>query len=79
MIGGSLDRAMDVAATLEVRGFASARRAPRVSRPWSRHDIAFLVSAAAVLAPGAGGARRGGERSTPIPNFTRRQRRARSC
>jgi energy-coupling factor transport system permease protein len=49
VVGGSLDRAMDVAATLEVRGFASARRAPRVSRPWSRHDIAFLVSAVAVL------------------------------
>jgi energy-coupling factor transport system permease protein len=50
VIGGSLDRAMDVAATLEVRGFATARRAPRLSRPWSRHDIAFLGSAVAVLA-----------------------------
>jgi energy-coupling factor transport system permease protein len=49
VIGGSLDRAMDVAATLEVRGFASARRAPRLSRPWSRHDFAFLVSAVTVL------------------------------
>src|SRR5271157_3142758 len=49
VIGGSLDRAMDVAATLEVRGFARARRAPRLSRPWSRHDIAFAVSAAAIL------------------------------
>jgi energy-coupling factor transport system permease protein len=50
MIGGSLDRAMDVAATLELRGFSSAQRAPRLSRPWSRHDVAFLVSAVAVLA-----------------------------
>jgi energy-coupling factor transport system permease protein len=50
VVGGSLDRAMDVAATLEVRGFASARRAPRMSRPWSRHDIAFLVSAVAIVA-----------------------------
>ncbi|HEV3282832.1 MAG TPA: energy-coupling factor transporter transmembrane component T [Solirubrobacteraceae bacterium] len=49
VVGGSLDRAMDVAATLEVRGFAGARRAPRLSRPWSRHDAAFLVSALAVL------------------------------
>jgi energy-coupling factor transport system permease protein len=49
VIGGSLDRAMDVAATLEVRGFATARRAPRLSRPWSRHDMAFLASALAVL------------------------------
>jgi energy-coupling factor transport system permease protein len=49
VIGGSLDRAMDVAATLEVRGFAAARRAPRVSRSWSRHDIAFATSAALIL------------------------------
>jgi energy-coupling factor transport system permease protein len=50
VVGGSLDRAMDVAATLELRGFATARRAPRLVRPWSRHDIAFLLSAATVLA-----------------------------
>jgi len=50
VIAGSLDRAMDVAATLELRGFAAARRAPRRPRPWSRHDLAFLASAAAVLA-----------------------------
>jgi len=49
VVGGSLDRAMDVAATLELRGFATARRAPRLWRPWSRHDIAFAASAAAIL------------------------------
>ena len=33
---------IDVAATLEVRGFATARRAPRRARgPRSRHDLAF--------------------------------------
>jgi energy-coupling factor transport system permease protein len=50
IVGGSLDRAMDVAATLEVRGFATARRAPRIHRPLSRHDLAFLASALALLA-----------------------------
>lgn len=50
VVSGSLDRAMDVAATLEVRGFASARRAPRSPRALSRHDIAFSVSALAVIA-----------------------------
>ena len=46
---GALDRAVDVAATLEVRGYGAARRAPRGGgRPWSRHDIAFAVSAAAL-------------------------------
>jgi energy-coupling factor transport system permease protein len=49
VVSGSLDRAMDVAATLEVRGFANASRAPRMARPWSRHDVAFLASAVAIL------------------------------
>jgi energy-coupling factor transport system permease protein len=47
---GALDRATDVAATLEVRGYGSARRPPRMPEPWSRHDIAFLTSAAALVA-----------------------------
>jgi energy-coupling factor transport system permease protein len=42
---GALDRATDVAATLEVRGFAGTARPPRRTRPWSRHDSAFLASA----------------------------------
>ena len=50
VLTGSLDRAMDVAATLELRGFAAAPRAPRLRRPWSRHDLAFAASAAAILA-----------------------------
>ena len=63
---------MDVAATLEVRGFAAPRRSSstrearrrdrllrvrrgslhsgRVRRPFSRHDIAFALSAAFILA-----------------------------
>ncbi len=49
VVGGSLDRAMDVAATLELRGFASSkRRVRRAPAPWSRHDIAFACSALAV-------------------------------
>jgi energy-coupling factor transport system permease protein len=50
IVGSSLDRAMDVAATLELRGFAGARRAPRRRLPWSRHDLAFGASAATVAA-----------------------------
>ena len=56
VIGGSLDRAMDVAATLEVRGYAAARgrraRGARLAQPrhaLSRHDLAFAASAAAIL------------------------------
>jgi energy-coupling factor transport system permease protein len=55
---GVLDRALDVAAALEVRGYGAARRAPRAPgarRPWSRHDYAFAASAGAIagLAIGA--------------------------
>ena len=47
---GALDRATDVAATLEVRGYGSARRPPRAHQPWSRHDLAFAASAVALVA-----------------------------
>lgn len=47
---GLLDRALDVAAALEVRGYGAARKPPRTRRPYSRHDIAFTASAIAVLA-----------------------------
>jgi energy-coupling factor transport system permease protein len=50
IVGSSLDRAMDMAATLELRGFASARRAPRRTLAWSRHDLAFAVSAVLLVA-----------------------------
>lgn len=46
---GALDRATDVAATLEVRGYGAGGRPPRRSRPWSRHDLQFLASAAGLL------------------------------
>jgi energy-coupling factor transport system permease protein len=49
---GALDRATDVAATLELRGFASGRRPARRHRPWSRHDLAFCASAAGLAALG---------------------------
>lgn len=48
VIGGAMDRSLDVAATLEVRGYGSARRPARERHPWSRHDIAFAASTAAV-------------------------------
>jgi energy-coupling factor transport system permease protein len=53
---GALDRATDVAATLEVRGFAGAARPGRAPRPWSRHDLAFLASAAGLCALAIGAA-----------------------
>jgi len=51
---GVLDRALHVAAALEVRGFGAAHRPPRTPRPWSRHDVAFAAAAAAILAVSVG-------------------------
>ena len=45
----ALDRAIDVAATLEVRGYGSRAAARHGSAPWSRHDLAFVASAGALL------------------------------
>lgn len=47
---GALDRAGDVAAALEVRGYGGAAPPARGRAPWSRHDLAFAVSAVAILA-----------------------------
>jgi energy-coupling factor transport system permease protein len=47
---GALDRAADVAATLEVRGYATAGPSRAAGRPWSRHDAWFLASAGALVA-----------------------------
>ncbi|HEX3692767.1 MAG TPA: energy-coupling factor transporter transmembrane component T [Solirubrobacteraceae bacterium] len=49
IVGSSLDRALDVAATLELRGFATAKRGSSARRAWSRHDRAFAASAAAIV------------------------------
>jgi energy-coupling factor transport system permease protein len=53
LVAGSLDRAVDVAATLELRGYALSPDAPRhdVARR-SRYDRRFLVAGAAIAAGG---------------------------
>lgn len=51
-LASALDRAVDVAAALEVRGYSrGGRPGPGVRRPWSRHDM--RVAAAAALIAGA--------------------------
>lgn len=49
---GALDRAVDVAAALELRGYAGARRPQPASAPWSRHDarVAAATGATALVA-----------------------------
>lgn len=55
---GAIDRALDVAATLEVRGYATpaaaSGRGLRMREPWSRHDFAFAASALAIVVLAAG-------------------------
>jgi energy-coupling factor transport system permease protein len=48
-IGGALDRSLDVAAVLEMRGYGARGRIPTARRARSRHDIAFAAAALAVL------------------------------
>jgi energy-coupling factor transport system permease protein len=62
---GALDRAVDVAATLEVRGYGGSGRPARRSRPWSRHDLAFAASAVVLVALAAAG----GESFAAYPRF----------
>jgi energy-coupling factor transport system permease protein len=50
VIAGSLERSLDVAATLEVRGYGAGARPARAARPVSRHDIHFALAALATLA-----------------------------
>jgi energy-coupling factor transport system permease protein len=46
----ALDRAIDVAATLEVRGYGAAGAARPVRAPWSRHDLAFAAATVVIVA-----------------------------
>jgi len=66
---GALDRATDVAATLEVRGFGSGRHLARDRRPWSRHDLAFAASILAVSALALAGWLEGWERFAAYPRL----------
>jgi energy-coupling factor transport system permease protein len=53
-LASALDRAVDVAAALEVRGYSLGGHTPRRHRAWSRHDwrvagAAFVIAVAAVV------------------------------
>jgi energy-coupling factor transport system permease protein len=58
-LAGALDRAVDVAAALEVRGYALAGRPARRRRALSRHDLAIGTVALAVAALAIAGAAAG--------------------
>jgi energy-coupling factor transport system permease protein len=68
-LAGSLDRAVDVAAALEVRGYALAGRPARGRRPWSRHDLRVAAAALAVAAVAIAGAVTGAGRIEAYPTL----------
>ena len=50
LLSGALDRSVDAAATLELRGFSSPVRAAAAPARRSRHDRAFLVAGLVIIA-----------------------------
>jgi energy-coupling factor transport system permease protein len=62
---GALNQAVEITATLEVRGYGGRGRPARRVRPWSRHDFAFLASAIVLV----GLAVFGDERFSAYPRF----------
>jgi hypothetical protein len=48
-VGGALERSLDVAAVLEMRGYGAGRRGVSSTRALSRHDLAFAAAAVSLL------------------------------
>jgi len=69
LTAGALDRSLDVAAALEVRGYGSVRRPPADRRPWSRHDLAFGACALALVAVAVGARLAGAGRFDAYPTI----------
>jgi energy-coupling factor transport system permease protein len=68
-LAGTLDRAVDVAAALEVRGYALGGRPRRRRRPWSRHDARLLAGASGIVALAIAGAAAGVGRVDTYPRI----------
>jgi energy-coupling factor transport system permease protein len=70
VVAGSLDRAGDVAATLELRGYRTAAPPAVPGRErWSRHDLAFAAAALAVALLAAGAHLLGAGTMTAYPSL----------
>jgi energy-coupling factor transport system permease protein len=52
-VAGALDRSLDIAAVLEMRGYAAGGRARRLQTPRSRHDLLFTACSILLLAVAA--------------------------
>ena len=69
-LAGALERSVELAAALELRGYASARRPPRERRPWSRHDLRVGGAAALLAAVAVAGKLAGAADVEPYPTLT---------
>ena len=68
-LAGALDRAVDVAAALEVRGYALGGRTAHRRRPWSRHDWRVAGAAAVIAVVAVAGAIAGVGSVEPYPTL----------
>jgi energy-coupling factor transport system permease protein len=71
LAAGALERAVELAAALEVRGYAATprRRRQRTRKPWSVHDLAFAASALALAMLALGGVTAGAASFDPYPTL----------
>ncbi|OLE39023.1 MAG: hypothetical protein AUG48_00130 [Actinobacteria bacterium 13_1_20CM_3_68_9] len=70
LVAGSLDRAVDVAATLELRGYAHGPPASARAGRRSRHDRAFLAAGLAIAGVGLAGRVAGLGEFHPYPSLS---------
>jgi energy-coupling factor transport system permease protein len=68
-LAGALDRAVDVAAALEVRGYSLGGRTDRRARAWSRHDWRVAGAATVIAATSLAGAVAGVGSVEPYPSL----------
>ena len=68
-LSSALDRAVDVAAALEVRGYALGGRTMNRRRAWSRHDVRVALAAAALGLAAIAGAIAGVGHVEPYPTL----------
>jgi energy-coupling factor transport system permease protein len=54
-LSGALDRSVDLAAALELRGYALGGRPERRHVPWSRHDIRIAAAGVGIVLLAIGG------------------------
>jgi energy-coupling factor transport system permease protein len=71
LAAGALERAVDLAAAMEVRGFAATRgrRRGRVRTAWSVHDVAFFGAALTIALVALAGVLGGVARFDPYPTL----------